>query len=340
MIGPSEPIPMVFESLPPEFRTELARFPPGLQALVEAELAAGNTLIEVGGGFPAPPVGACAKFARPMTTRPDVPGIHEDRWPNWSWPRGFRDEGGRFFVVEPPAPAPVAVAMDELRTARAQEPAATAPPSTPSRDASPRARFERSLVIDREQWHDGIGYDLEALRAAGPEDRAAIESLLLQRGIHGWRDVEALAEFDSQTARAALRRAAHSIDDEIRMAVLRHAPDLVSDDERTNSLVRALESVTIFGGLDATLTQIEAHHPRPVLDALFRATLTRPGDVACNLAGMLWHLSGRSDEIFDWQARPRFLRFVTEDRAERVAAFRALCAELGVDPIPYLGSSG
>jgi hypothetical protein len=32
------------------------------------------------------------------------------------------------------------------------------------------ARFERSLFIDYEQWHDGVGYDVEALDGATPFD--------------------------------------------------------------------------------------------------------------------------------------------------------------------------
>ena len=113
-----------------------------------------------------------------------------------------------------------------------------APNDPPSGDAV--ARFVASLTIDREAWHDGIGYDLGALRSATPEERARIEELLLGRGVRGWRDVEALAALGTPRAREALRRAATAGDHEVRLAVASHAPDVASDAERTASVVAAL----------------------------------------------------------------------------------------------------
>ena len=69
---------------------------------------------------------------------------------------------------------------------------------------------------------------------------------------------------------------------------------------------------------------------------VFAAALHRDGQTACLAAGMLWHVHGRSDDTFDWDQRPLFLRFNTDDHAERIAAFRELCGLLGVDPQPYL----
>jgi hypothetical protein len=31
-------------------------------------------------------------------------------------------------------------------------------------------RFEKSMVIDFEKWHDGIGYDIEAIKLASPTE--------------------------------------------------------------------------------------------------------------------------------------------------------------------------
>ena len=36
---------------------------------------------------------------------------------------------------------------------------------------SPLKRFEESMKIDYEKWHDGVGYDLEAIKSASPEQR-------------------------------------------------------------------------------------------------------------------------------------------------------------------------
>ena len=34
---------------------------------------------------------------------------------------------------------------------------------------SPLNRFQQSLQISHEKWHDGVGYDLDAIREADPQ---------------------------------------------------------------------------------------------------------------------------------------------------------------------------
>lgn len=204
---------------------------------------------------------------------------------------------------------------------------------------TPLERFRRSMVIDYEKWHDGIGYDLDALRAASPAERAAIESLLLGHGVADWRDVEALAALDTPQARAALQAAKKSSDSRVRAAVLDYAPGLLTDAERTAALVRLLETAEFFDGLTQALDQVEEFHPPEVVDALFRGALHRKGEVAVHFAAMLTFLHGKAGEAFDWEQRPFFLRFNTPDRAGRETVFRELCARIGADAGRYLRNS-
>jgi hypothetical protein len=201
---------------------------------------------------------------------------------------------------------------------------------------SPLGRFRASMVIGYEKWHDGVGYDLEALAAASPEERAAIERIVLTHSPRGWRDVEALAALGTPAARAALTEALHDPDPEVRahVAALPDAP--ISEAERTAALVRALETAEFYGGLTQTLDQVEEYHPPVIVDALLRGAIGREGGVACHFSAMLMFVHGRAASAFDWDQRPFFLRFNTEDRHERVTAFRELCAKIEVDPAPYL----
>jgi len=192
-------------------------------------------------------------------------------------------------------------------------------------------RFQSSMVMDYEKWHDGIGYDLAALAEATPSERDAIERLLLDRGTRDWRDVEALALLDTPAARAALREALSSGDAEIRLAVTRHAPALIGEAQRAASLVQALKSAGPFAGLTQVLDEAEQFHPPEVVEALLQGTLEREGDVAVHLAALLLFLHGKADEPFDMEHRPFFLRFNTDDRAKREAAFRELCGRVGAD---------
>ena len=198
-------------------------------------------------------------------------------------------------------------------------------------------RFMKSMEIGYEQWHDGIGYDLDALAAASPDERRQIESVLLQRGTQDWRDVEALAALDTPGARVALEHALAEGTAEIRVAVLRHAPHLAADTQRTQTLVHAIETAVIYGGLTQTLRQVAGFHPPAVVDALLRGTVEREADVAVHLAAMVLFVEGVTAEEFDMAHRPFFLRFATPDRTDRVAAFTDLCRMIGRDPAPFLG---
>jgi hypothetical protein len=66
--------------------------------------------------------------------------------------------------------------------------------------------------------------------------------------------------------------------------------------------------------------------------ALRRGLLEREGGVAVHFAARLFYIHGRADEPFDWNHRPFFLRFHTEDRGERLAVYRELCTLLDLDP--------
>ena len=196
-------------------------------------------------------------------------------------------------------------------------------------DETAIARFERSLFIDYEQWHDGVGYDVAVLRELSDQQRRGIEARLTPPD--GWRDIEALAvlaSLGSDSARTELRRVATSGSSETRLAVMRYAPQLVDDTARAAALVEALDSATAFDSF-TTLEQVAAFHPRLVIEALWRGLETRQGDVASHYAGMLAFLHGKAESSFDWALRPLLLEFKTESAAARRAAVQKLRTLVG-----------
>lgn len=102
-----------------EQQKELERFPPQLRALIDAELAAGNSIVEFGHGFPAPPAGAYLKLANKVGTRPRASGdgisFYERNMPSYSGE--FTDSKRFFFVLEPPNPPPPEPDMNAIRAA-------------------------------------------------------------------------------------------------------------------------------------------------------------------------------------------------------------------------------
>lgn len=111
-------------SISPEQQRALESFPPGLRGLIEAELAAGNTIAELGGGSPAPPVGACCRLSRKVSTRPRASGdglrFYERNSSSYSGE--FTDANRFFFVLEPPNPPPPEPDMDAIRAAHEPKP--------------------------------------------------------------------------------------------------------------------------------------------------------------------------------------------------------------------------
>jgi hypothetical protein len=201
---------------------------------------------------------------------------------------------------------------------------------------SPLQRFEASMKIGFEEWHDGIGYDIEAIKIASQTEREAIEQVLISHSPRDWRDIEALAEINTNSARDTIKEAIKDSNPVVRVAVARFAPDLVTDNERTQSIVDALEKAEIFSGLSQVLEEVERYHPEEVKEALIRGLLNRKGDVAVLFAAMLFYLLGRAKRPFDMKQRHYFLRFNTEDRKERVDVFLELCQKLKINPEKYL----
>lgn len=324
-------------SVPPEWQRDADLLSPPLRKLLEAELAAGNTIIEAGHSHPAAPVGVYFKLANPVSTHPRVRNKDgEIRF----YERGsslyngeFTDAKGFCYILEAPLPPPPYPAMDAIREA------ANVPrpkPALPTGNA-PLDRFVRSMEIDYEKWHDGIGYDLEAIAAASTQERIQIEELMKRRQPLGWREVEALVTLDSPTARAYLRKAMRGMgtDADARAAIMRMAPELVSAETQVESIVEALESAVIYGGLSQTLDLVERIHPPEVIDALLKGVVRREGEVACHFAAMLMFLHGKAKDAFDWDHRPFYLEFNTEDQDHRWKMFLELCERIGVDPSRY-----
>jgi hypothetical protein len=328
--------------LSPEQSRQLAEFPPILQELVRAELAAGNCIEELGGGFPAPPVGACVRLAARVTTRPreNAGELHFYERNSSSYSGEFTDARRFYFVLEPPLPPEPAPDMDAIRAAREQRQkeadiarmARIEPPTAAhepiARDAvSERIRkFRESMQLTYDRWHDGEGYALDVLAEMTPAERRQVEGDLLANGVRNWRDVEALAALATPAAERALREAFTLNDDAIRMALLSHATRLFSEDERSLALVEALGRAEIYGGLTQALLIVQEFHPPAVMDALIIGVLRRDGATAGQFAALLCYLFGKADSPFDWNLRPFFLR-QTEDRN---AMFAELCERLEI----------
>ena len=200
---------------------------------------------------------------------------------------------------------------------------------------SPISRFIDSMNIDYEKWRDGIGYDLEALAEANNVEREQIERILVNKDSRDWRDIEALAILDTPKARSTILRALVGNKNEVNMAVLRFAPELVSNQVKTRVLVKALKSASFFDGFSITLNIVSEYHPEEVIQELFHGLIYREGEIAVHFAAMLFYIFGKAETIFDEEHRNFFLKFNTSILSERKLVFKELCEKINVDYMDY-----
>ncbi len=199
-------------------------------------------------------------------------------------------------------------------------------PAAPSSPAY--QRFMSSMIIGFDEWHDGIGYDLEALAELEGDERKAVEALLVSRKDEGWRDAEALAALGSPKARTALKTAARGPNREVRL----HAARNLEGEDLDRHIAEALTN----GGFGDGLAQAELLAEQEPLGpatraALLQGALTATDGRQVRFVGLLLFHHGLAPEPFDWSQRPYFLEFLTEDTAERRRLFDGLCEKLGVD---------
>ncbi|MEP7351886.1 MAG: hypothetical protein ABI824_01510 [Acidobacteriota bacterium] len=103
----------------PSFAKQVAAFPAVLRELIEGELEAGNSIVELSSTFPAPPAGAYVKLENPVSTRPreTAGGVDFYDRNSSSYSGEFTDEKRFYFVLEPPHPPEPEPDMDAIRAA-------------------------------------------------------------------------------------------------------------------------------------------------------------------------------------------------------------------------------
>ena len=136
-------------------------------------------------------------------------------------------------------------------------------------------KFRRSMSIGCAEWHDGIGYDLEALAGLPPEERQRAEDLVVGRHAADWRDVEALDHIGSERTLAELAKAIRSRSVEIRVEAAQRLArrKLLSESEIDKIIVDALAHTTILNGMVKTLSFATAYPTTAVRSKLLWCAL-------------------------------------------------------------------
>jgi hypothetical protein len=208
-------------------------------------------------------------------------------------------------------------------------PAAAPDPATPS---EPCRTFLASTNVGYEQWHDGIGYDLDALAKATDIERRYVGDMLLQRVRSrdaGWRDIEALGALNLPEARPMLEKALATAKPETRLHIARMLAAQGVPVEIDRIIADILRRGSYQHGLSFALDLAPTYATPYLRDVLLDCARNGYPDVRVRAAALCLYLAGKADEPFDWKHRPFFLNFGEEDPVIRQRAFEELCRRIG-----------
>lgn len=181
-------------------------------------------------------------------------------------------------------------------------------------------RFQASLNIGFDQWHDGTGYDIFALGEMSDSERESVRTMMAQRirgGSAGWREVEVASALGD---RASLELASRSKDD----IVSRRALEALGDVDGVEAKLAAGVLSNDWSAFSQALDQVPDHPSAPVKQALLDRVKRR--DDGCLPAGMvLLEVFAGVDDAFP--ERPMLFRI--QEEPEGGPAFQALVRRVG-----------
>lgn len=203
------------------------------------------------------------------------------------------------------------------------------PPSPP---ASPALeRFLKSMQIGFIEWHDGIGYDLDALKELGPQELKRVESLLISQKDADWRDVDALAALKTGPAIEALKECLHSPNIDVKLFAVKHLKQMNVVDRIEEIVVETLPDTKIGAGLTYALALAQQYPSERIKQKVLWCSLNGNDDIRVHCTAMALFLYGKASSDFDMSFKIIF-EFRPPDRSQRLVPFKQLCGLIGVDP--------
>jgi hypothetical protein len=187
-------------------------------------------------------------------------------------------------------------------------------------------RFQKSMNIGYEQWHDGVGYDLEAIDQLTESEKKVVEGKLVPRAGNDWRDIEALDRLGTPAAIQAILRVRQTGDVQIQLTAHQYGPE-PTEAEWERAIMNSLATAEIMTGLISALNCAIEHPSDPVVSMLWSKVRDPKSGVAYHCASTLCCIGGAIDSIYDDKYRTLFLRLVgpaSEDRSLAVQELESI----------------
>jgi len=191
------------------------------------------------------------------------------------------------------------------------------------------------MKIDYYKWHDGVGYDLDALIELNSSELTQVEDLLISRKDSDWRDVEALAALNTPFSIQALKECLTSPNLECRLFAVRFLKEMNIEDHIEEVVVTTLAQTAIGNGLTYALNLAKTYPTEKIRHEILRCALIGNDDIRVHCAAMALFLYGQAKTDFDSDQKIVF-EFHEKDLPARTRIFERLCAMVGVNPINLL----
>jgi hypothetical protein len=204
-----------------------------------------------------------------------------------------------------------------------------------SKRGSALQRFLDSMKIGYIEWHDGIGYDLNALKELTHDELQQVEALIISRRDSDWRDVEALAALNTPFTIQALKECLNSTNNEARLFAARFLKEMGIEDRIEEIVVKTLPQTKIGEGLTYALSLAETYPTERIRREVLCCAFLGNDDIRIHCAAMALYLYGKAASNFDTHNKIIF-DFRESDPGIRMKQFEVLCRQVGVDPIEIL----
>jgi hypothetical protein len=205
-------------------------------------------------------------------------------------------------------------------------------PHVPAEPSEAYKKFTESTNITYEQWHDGIGYDLDSLTKTTDEEKEALAATLaarLKRGRAEWRDIEALIALKPPQMRDVLEAALPHAKPETKLHIARELAAMGASVKIDKIIARILQRGLYEEGLSLAIDLVPEYATPYLRNVLLDCARIGQPDVRVHAAALCLYLAGKAKEPFDWEHRPFFLEFGEEDPKIRKRAFEELCQRIG-----------
>jgi hypothetical protein len=208
----------------------------------------------------------------------------------------------------------------------------TQPPAPAS---AAMTRYLQSMHIGFIEWHDGIGYALDALKQFTPHELSFIENLHIQRKHEDWRDVEALAALRTPAAIQALKDDLVSPNYDCRLFAVRYLKEMEILDKVDQVVMATLPLTRIGDGMTLALSLAEDYPSEAIKNIVLWCCLNGNESIRVHCAAMALYLYGVTSVNFDVNQKIVY-EFHEPDRAKRIEPFTRLCQMIKIDPVPFI----